>query len=98
MLLTATDLVGREAARGLAAGRAIRAADLRAARLVRKDETVTLLFRRGGLQLVTTGTALEPGTQGQAVRVVNPSSNRPLRGIVVGPRTVQLGTISESGG
>ena len=90
-VLTVAELVGREAGRGLAAGRAIRAADLRAARLVRKDETVTLLFRRAGLELAAAGTALDTGAEGETVRVVNPSGGRPVSGVVVGPRTVQVG-------
>ncbi|HMR31395.1 MAG TPA: flagellar basal body P-ring formation chaperone FlgA [Geminicoccaceae bacterium] len=90
-VLTVSELVGHEAERGLAAGRAIRAGDLRAARLVRKDETVSLLFRRGGLELASAGTALDNGAEGETVRVVNPSGGRPVRGIVVGLRTVEVG-------
>jgi flagella basal body P-ring formation protein FlgA len=91
VVLAAAGLVGREAGRALAAGRAVRAADLRAPRLVRKDEAVTLLYRRGGLELVTSGTALDSAAEGEPVRVVNLSGDRPLRGIVVGPRLVRLG-------
>lgn len=97
-VLDVAELVGREAGRGLAAGRAVRAGDLRAARLVRKDETVTLLFRRAGLELAAAGTALDAGAEGELVRVVNPSGGRPVRGVVVGPRAVQVGAaVPEAG-
>jgi flagella basal body P-ring formation protein FlgA len=94
-LIEAEALIGQEAARRLAAGRAVRAGDVRAPRLVGKDEPVTLVFRRGGLDLVTSGVSLDTGTLGDAVRVVNPSSQRPLHGIVVGPRRVQVGNAAE---
>jgi flagella basal body P-ring formation protein FlgA len=94
-LVDVADLVGLEASRRLAAGRVVRTADLRAPRLVRKDEAVTMLYRRGSLDLVTTGVALEPGGAGDNIRIVNPSSKRPLRGIVVGPRQVQVGAMPE---
>lgn len=90
-LLEAADLVGREAGRALPAGRAVRAADLRAPRLVRKDEAVTLLYSRGGLELRSSGTALESAAEGQPVRVAGSGGGRPIRGIVVGPRLVRLG-------
>jgi flagella basal body P-ring formation protein FlgA len=84
-------LIGQEAGRRLAPGRVIRAADLRAPRLVRKDQPVTLVFRRGRLDLVTAGVALDAGALGDVVRVENPSSKRPLRGVVIGPRQVEVG-------
>lgn len=94
-LVDAADLVGQEAARRLPAGRVVRAADIRAPRLVRKDEPVTLVYRRGGLDLVSGGTALDSGGEGDSIRVLNPSSNRALRGLVVGPRRVEVGPAAE---
>jgi flagella basal body P-ring formation protein FlgA len=84
-------LIGQEAGRRLVPGRILRAADLRAPRLVRKDEPVTLVYRRGSLDLVTAGLSLDAGALGDVVRVENPSSKRPLRGVVIGPRQVQVG-------
>lgn len=95
-LIEAEALIGQEAVRRLTAGRALRAEDIRTPRLVSKDEPVTLVFRRGGLDLVASGIALDAGRLGDAVRVVNPSSQRPLHGTVVGPRRVQVGDAAEA--
>ncbi len=85
-------LVGRIAARRLAAGRPVREDDLRRERLVSKGEPVRVVFRRGGLELILEASALEDGAAGDPVRVLNPKGGRELRGVVVGRREVRVGT------
>ncbi len=95
-LTEAESLIGQEATRRLAVGRVLRADDIRTPRLVGRDEPVTLVFRRGSIELVASGTALDAGRLGDAVRVVNPTSQRALHGTVVGPRRVQVGAAVEA--
>jgi flagella basal body P-ring formation protein FlgA len=84
------ELVGMQAARPLAAGRALRARDLVAPMLVRPGEPATMVFARGGLEVTGAGVALDQGRQGDTVRVQNAGSGEIRRAVVVGPRRVRL--------
>lgn len=89
-----TALVGRTAARRLAAGRPVREDDLRRERLVSKGQPVRVVFQRGGLELVLEASALEDGAAGDLVRVLNPNGGRELRGVVVREQEVRVGPVA----
>lgn len=91
IVLAAQEVVGLETDRPLGAGRPIRQADLRAPRLVRKGEVVTLLYRRGGVEITAQARALEDGAEGERVRAVNLDSERPVAGLVIGRKRVLVG-------
>ncbi len=91
VLLAAEEIVGREAERRLPPGRPLRQADLRSPRLVRKGEVVTLLFRRGPIEISAQGRALEDGAEGARVRATNLDSERPVVGLVIGRRRLLVG-------
>jgi flagella basal body P-ring formation protein FlgA len=91
VLLAAEEIVGREAERRLAPGRPLRQADLRSPRLVRKGEVVTLLFRRGAIEISAQGRALEDGAEGERVRAANLDSERPVAGLVIGRKRLLVG-------
>ena len=84
------DLVGLELERSLRRGQPVRRDQVRWPRLVRRGDVVTLVFRRPGLLLTALGRALEDGSEGEIVRLVNLDSERPLRGRVTGPRRVTI--------
>lgn len=90
-VLAAEEIVGREAERRLAPGRPIRRADLRAPRLVRKGEVVTLLFQRAGIELTAQARALQDGAEGERIRAVNLDSERPVSGVVIARRRLLVG-------
>ena len=81
---------GRETVRALPAGAIVRAGDAVAARLVRRGEPVTIVWKSAGLTITTAGRALTSGAQGEGVRVVAEATNRTLDGIVDGVGTVRL--------
>jgi flagella basal body P-ring formation protein FlgA len=85
------ELVGLQAARPLAAGRAVRAQDLVAPLLVRRGEPASMLLKRGGLEVSDSGIALEHGHRGEWIRVQNAASGEIRRALVVGPRRVEVG-------
>lgn len=74
--------LGRIAARALAAGSPLMATDLRSPRLVRRGDQVTLIARRGGLEVRSLGRALGDAGQDEQVNVENSSSRRQVRGVV----------------
>ena len=70
--------------RQLRAGQALRVADLAKPDLVQRDQTVTLIYQSAGLYLTIRGKALESGTEGDVVNVLNLQSKRTVSGIVIG--------------
>jgi flagella basal body P-ring formation protein FlgA len=82
--------VGMQARRQLRAGQALRATDLAKPDLVVRDQNVTLIYEAGGLYLTIRGKALEGGTEGDAVNVLNLQSKRTVSGIVVGRGQVSV--------
>ena len=76
--------VGLAVRRQLQAGYALRRADLIKPDLVRRDEPVTLVFEVPGITLTMRGKALESGTEGDVVNVLNVQSKRHVQGRVTG--------------
>lgn len=76
--LSPAQAAGREAVRPLRAGNPVRAADVVAPRIIRRGQAVTILFTSGALSINAQGRALTDAAVGEAVRVVNLSSNRTL--------------------
>ena len=74
--------IGMEAVVTLYAGRPIRAADLGAAAVVERNQTVTLVYRMGGLSILTEGRALSRGRPGDLIKVMNLASRATVTGTV----------------
>jgi flagella basal body P-ring formation protein FlgA len=83
-------VVGMQARRQLRAGQAIRTADLAKPDLVQRDQNVTLIYEAAGLYLTVRGKALENGTEGDAVNVMNLQSKRTVSGTVIGRGQVAI--------
>jgi flagellar basal body P-ring formation protein FlgA len=86
--------VGMQMRHPMRAGQALRVADLAKPDLVQRDQNVTLIFQTAGLYLTTRGKALDTGTEGDVVSVLNPQSKRTVTGIVTGRGqvTIQIAT------
>ena len=82
--------VGMQARRQLRAGQALRVADLAKPDLVQRDQNVTLIYEIPGLYLTMRGKALESGTEGDVVNVMNLQSKRTVSGIVTGRGQVSI--------
>jgi len=82
--------VGMQARRQLRAGQALRVTDLAKPDLVARDQNVTLIYESSGLYLTIRGKALEGGTEGDAVNVLNLQSKRTVSGVVVGRGQVSV--------
>ena len=94
------DAAGRAGALGMQmrhpmrAGQALRVADLTKPDLVQKDQGVTLIYQTAGLYLTTRGKAIDNGTEGDVVNVMNLQSKRTVTGVVTGRGqvTIQIAT------
>ncbi|MGO8910907.1 MAG: flagellar basal body P-ring formation chaperone FlgA [Bradyrhizobium sp.] len=82
--------VGMQMRRQLRAGQALRVADLAKPDLVQRDDNVTLIYESTGLYLTMRGKALEGGTEGDTVNVLNLQSKRNVYGVVVGRGQVSI--------
>jgi flagella basal body P-ring formation protein FlgA len=88
--------VGMQMRKAVRAGAALRTADLAKPDLVQRDQTVTLIFQSGGLYLTIRGKALEGGTEGDVVSVLNLQSKRTVTGTVVGRGQVSISVATPS--
>ncbi len=84
------EIVGLAAARSLTAGQPFRLGDVKKPEMVARNGIVTLTFRRPGITLSLQGRATEPGAMGEAVRVMNLSSNKIVQAVVIGPGEVEV--------
>ena len=82
--------VGMQARRQLRAGQALRAADLVKPDLVTRDQSVTLIYETVGLYLTVRGKALDGGTEGDVVNVMNLQSKRTVSGVITGRGQVTI--------
>jgi flagella basal body P-ring formation protein FlgA len=82
--------VGMQARKQLRAGQALKTADLAKPDLVQRDQNVTLIYESTGLYLTIRGKALEGGTEGDVVNVLNLQSKRTVSGVVTGRGQVSV--------
>ena len=80
--------IGRTLSRPVAAGTALRQTDLKARQWFAAGETVRVVAVGPGWQVVTEGEAMNPGLEGQTVRI-RTESGRLLQGRPVGDRQVE---------
>lgn len=74
--------IGLEARVTLYAGRPIHGADIGPPALVDRNQTVPLIFRSGGLSILTEGRALDRGAAGEVIRVMNLTSRTTVSGTI----------------
>jgi len=87
-ILKTTAIVGHAARRDLRAGAPIRVSELMKPELVGRGDTVTLSFESTGVRLVVRAKAMESGTEGDTIQVLNPQSKRTVQATVEGPGRV----------
>ncbi len=86
--------VGMQMRRSIRAGQPLHSADLAKPDLVQRDQAVSIIFQTAGLYLTTRGKALDNGTEGDVVSVLNIQSKRTVTGTVTGRGqvTIQVAT------
>lgn len=89
-ITSADELIGQQAVRPLAAGQTINRLHVKVASLVSRNQAVTIVFRRGGIELTGRGQAMEDGQLGQSIRVVNTATRSTVTGTVAQDGTVEI--------
>ena len=87
--------IGMEALVTLYAGRPIKADDLGLATVVERNQTVTLVYRTGGLSILTEGRALSRGRPGDLIKVMNLASRATVMGTVGQDGMVDVNAMNE---
>src|SRR5947209_4791962 len=77
-----TEILGRAARRALRAGQGLRNADLMKAELVQRGEMVTLHYEVPGITITMRAKALDTGSEGDTINVLNEHSKRTIQGTV----------------
>jgi flagella basal body P-ring formation protein FlgA len=80
--------IGQAARRELRAGQFLRTADLMKPELVSRGDSVTLVFESPGVRVTMQAKAIEAGTLGDLIQVLNPQSKRIVQATVDGPGRV----------
>jgi len=86
------DVLGQEARVAIYAGRPILAGDIGPPALVERNQTVTLVYRRGALTILAEGRALGRGGAGDSLRGMNIASRTTITGRVATDGTVHVGS------
>ncbi|MCH2096628.1 MAG: flagellar basal body P-ring formation protein FlgA [Rhodobacteraceae bacterium] len=84
------EAVGQETRVVLYAGRPIKPGQLGAPALVNRNDVVTLVFRTGGLAIVTEGRALGRGGLDDSIQVMNLASRSIVEGQITAAATVSV--------
>lgn len=83
-------VVGQEIRHVVYAGRPLMLADLGAPTLVQRNQIVQLVYRRGGLTILTEGRAMDRGGAGEIIRAINTGSHQTVRALVGVDGTVSV--------
>lgn len=86
------ELVGRRAKKSLRAGIVVHDRHLQTDWMVQAKQTVSVVNNAGGIQVTSSGIAMENGRLGDLIKVRNLSSNNILHGFVVGSKKISIGT------
>ena len=92
----ADQVIGLSARRALRAGTAVAVRDLAAPQVIARNDMVEVAFISGGVRLTITGRATRNAALGEAVPVLNPSSNRTIDAVAVGPGRAVTGPAAQA--
>jgi len=86
----ASEVVGLAVRSNLRAGQPLRNAELMKPEIVKKNDMVMLHYQVPGIVLTMRGQALESGTEGDMINVLNPNSKRTIQGVATAPGHVTV--------
>ena len=89
-VLEASEMLGRTPKRGLRPDRPLRQSEIRRPVLVPKGSLVTMILRLPAMTLTARGKALQEGSLGDVIRIVNSQSNTVIEAVVSGSGRVSV--------
>lgn len=92
VILNADELIGMTPRRMLFNDKPVKLSEIEAPQIVRRGQNITMIFKNGSMELTAIGKALENGSKGEMIRVVNANSSRTVSALVTGEKTVEIKT------
>lgn len=89
-VLSEDELIGMTPRRMVLDGKPILTGELEPPRVISRGDIITMIFREGPLKLTAKARALEHGTKGDIIRVVNINSNKTIDALVRGDKEVEV--------
>lgn len=89
-LFDLSDVVGLRVARSIRAGQIVERKNIEYPPVITKGDFVRIIAQRGSMVLTASGVARQDGRMGEVIRVQNSSSQKEVRGRVVGPSQVKV--------
>lgn len=91
----ADQVIGLSAKRALRAGAAVAGRDLASPQVIARNDMVEVAFISGGVRLTITGRATRNASVGEAVSIMNTTSNRTIEAVATGPGKAVIGPAAE---
>ena len=92
----ADQVIGLSAKRALRAGAPVSARDLASPQVIARNDLVEVAYVVGGVKLTVTGRATRNASIGEAVSVLNTTSNRTIDAVATGPGQAVVGPAAQS--
>ena len=92
----AAQVIGLSAKRALRAGAPVSARDLASPQVIARNDLVEVAYIVGGVKLTVTGRATRNASVGEAVSVLNTTSNRTIDAVATGPGQAVVGPAAQS--
>lgn len=86
-----SEFEGMTAARTIAAGTTITKKNLRRMAMIKKNQTISLVLKKGGIEISMMGIAKTDGYLHETIKVLNPSSKKMLDAVVVAGDRAEIG-------
>ncbi len=96
VIIDPENLVGMSPRRPIRPGDAVLASELRAPVVVAKNSLITIRLETARMSLSAQGRALEPGSSGDVIRVMNTKSNKIINAAVIDSGTVRVVSVTLS--
>lgn len=87
---TADSLIGKEIIRSVTPGRPIPADNVASPTVVKRNQEVQIIYKKGGLELISKGKSLSNAAIGDTVKIVRKDAARTLEGIAVSEGVVEI--------
>jgi flagella basal body P-ring formation protein FlgA len=89
-LPTTRDVIGQEVKRRIYSGHPVGIRDIGLPTIVKVNMPVDVHWEAGGLSLILKGNALDAGSVGDQIRVLNPATSRTIHGIITADGTIEV--------
>ncbi len=87
---TSDSLIGKEIIRSITPGRPIPTENVAAPTVVKRNQEVQIIYKKGGLELISKGKSLSNAAVGDTVKIVRKDAARTLEGIAVSEGVVEI--------